>query len=70
MLAADARSVWAGGPSGVVATNRRSGDSRILRVGSDLPDAVTGIVLDGDWAWIATLGGVVRVRRPADGLFP
>jgi len=27
-------------------------------------------VLDGDWAWIATLGGVVRVRRPADGLFP
>ena len=70
VLAADARAVWAGGPSGVVATNRRSGDSRILRVGSDLPDAVTGIVLDGDWAWIATLGGVVRVRRPADGLFP
>jgi hypothetical protein len=69
-LAADGRTVWAGGPFGVLAVNRASGGSRVLRVGSDLPDAVTGIVLDGPWAWIGTLGGVVRVRRSSDGLFP
>jgi len=69
-LAADVRTLWVGGAFGVVAIDRATGGSRILRVGSDLPDAVTGIVLDGAWTWIATLGGVVRVRRAADGLVP
>ncbi|MBI2409142.1 MAG: hypothetical protein HYV19_12660 [Gemmatimonadetes bacterium] len=69
-LSADARTVWAGGPFGVIAVNRANGGSRLLRLGSDLPDAVTAIVLDGPWAWIGTLGGVVRVRRSSDGLFP
>lgn len=70
VLAADARTIWAGGPFGVVAVDRATGGSRILRAGSDLPDAVTGIVLDGGWAWIGTLGGVVRLRRSSDGLVP
>lgn len=70
VLAADARSVWAGGPFGVIAVDRATGGSRILRSGGDLPDAVTGIVLDGGWAWIGTLGGVVRLRRTSDGLVP
>lgn len=70
VAAADARTVWAGGALGVLAVDRATGASRTLRSGSDLPDAVTGIVLDGPWAWIATLGGVVRVRRSADGLIP
>jgi len=70
VLAADARTVWAGGPLGVIAVDRATGGSRILRSGSDLPDAVTGIVLDGGWAWIGTLGGVVRLRRSSDGLVP
>lgn len=70
VLAADARTVWAGGPFGVIVVDRATGGSRILRTGSDLPDAVTGIVLDGGWAWIGTLGGVVRLRRAADGLVP
>jgi hypothetical protein len=69
-LAADARTVWAGGAFGVMAVDRATGGSRILRSGSDLPDAVTSLVLDDDWAWIGTLGGVVRVRRSSDGLFP
>ena len=69
-LAADGRTLWAGGAFGVIAVDRATGGSRILRAGSDLPDAVTGLVLDGGWAWIATLGGVVRVRRAADGLIP
>jgi hypothetical protein len=70
VLAADGRTVWAGGPFGAIAVDRATGGSRILRTGSDLPDAVTSIVLDGEWAWIGTLGGVVRVRRAADGLIP
>lgn len=70
VLAADARTVWAGGPFGVIAVDRATGGSRILRSGSDLPDVVTGIVLDGGWAWIGTLGGVVRLRRSTDGLVP
>ena len=69
-LVADGTSVWAGGPFGVLALNRRSGGSRALHAPSDLPDAVTGLVLDGPWAWVATLGGVVRIRRAADGLVP
>ncbi len=69
-LAADARTVWAGGAFGVVAVDRRTGRSRTLRLGSDLPDAVNDLLLDGPWAWISTLGGVVRVRRLADGLLP
>lgn len=69
-LSADARAVWAGGAFGVIAVDRATGGSRILRAGSDLPDAVTDLALDGPWAWIATLGGAVRVRRTADGLIP
>lgn len=70
VIDADARTLWAGGPFGVLAVDRATGGSRILRTGGDLPAAVTGLVLDGPWAWIATLGGVVRVRRGADGLIP
>ena len=69
-MAADARTVWVGGAFGVLAVDRATGVYRILHAGSDLPDVVTSLVLDGDHAWIATLGGVVRVRRSADGLFP
>lgn len=70
IVAADARTLWVGGAFGVLSVDRDTGGSRALRTGSDLPDAVTGIVLDGPWAWIATLGGVVRVRRAGDGLIP
>ncbi len=70
VAAADARTLWVGGALGVVALDRATGGSRALRAGSDLPDAVTGLVLDGPWAWIATLGGVVRIRRAIDGLSP
>jgi hypothetical protein len=69
-LAADGRSVWAGGALGVVSVDRRAGTSRIVRMGSDLPDVVTGIVLDGNWGWVSTLAGVVRFRRGGDGLIP
>ena len=70
VMAGDARSVWVGGAFGVVAVDRATGASRVARTGSDLPDAVTGLVLDGQWAWVATLGGVVRYHRAADGLIP
>ncbi|MHB1311500.1 MAG: hypothetical protein ACYC3L_05735 [Gemmatimonadaceae bacterium] len=70
VMAGDARSVWVGGAFGVVSIDRATGASRAARTGSDLPDAVTGLVLDGPWAWVATLGGVVRYRRAADGLIP
>lgn len=69
-MAIDARTVWVGGAFGVLTIDRATGVSRILRTGSDLPEAVTGVVLDGAYAWIATLGGVVRIRRTADGLSP
>jgi len=69
-IAADARTIWAGGPFGVLAVDRATGGSRILRAGSDLPDAVTSVLLDGPFAWIGTLGGVVRVRRASDGQLP
>lgn len=70
VAAADARSLWVGGALGVLTVDRSTGVSRALRAGSDLPEGVTGLLLDGPWAWIATLGGVVRVRRASDGLIP
>lgn len=68
-LAADARTVWAGGAFGVLVVDRATGGSRILRVGSDLPDAVTSLLLDPSYVWIGTLRGLVRIRRTSDGFF-
>jgi hypothetical protein len=66
-LAADARTIWVGGDRGVAVVNRASGVTRVLPVSSVIPSAALDITLDADFAWIATLQGVVRLRRLPDG---
>lgn len=67
-IAIDARTLWVGGPGGVVALDRASGVSRFLPVGADLASEPYDIVLQREWAWIGTRGGVLRLARKRDGL--
>jgi len=75
-LAADGRTLWIGGTTGVVATVLASGAS--APVSLDAPGdpssepagghEVHALVLGAGVAWIGTAAGLVRVRRDADGL--
>ena len=67
-LAIDGRTLWIGGPRGVIAVDRETGASRALSVPGDLPGRVHDIALSEVVAWIATDEGVVRLRRFAGGL--
>ncbi len=66
-LAVDARTLWVGGRRGLLVVDREGETSRLLSVGTDLPGEVTDIALAPELAWVATAGGVVRLRRLPDG---
>jgi hypothetical protein len=66
-LAVDARTLWVGGRRGLLVVDRDGETSRLLSVGTDLPGEVTDIALAPELAWVATAGGVVRLRRLPDG---
>ena len=63
----DARTLWIGGPRGVMVIDRATGASRMLAVPRELPGAVRDIALSELFAWIATTDGLVRLRRLPDG---
>ncbi|HET7457813.1 MAG TPA: hypothetical protein VFJ74_09165 [Gemmatimonadaceae bacterium] len=69
-LAMDGNTVWAAGPSGVVVVTRATGAARFLSVPRDVPAEAFDVVLERDYAWIATRDGVVRLRRLSDGSVP
>jgi hypothetical protein len=56
------RGVWAGGDRGMVFVVPGGGVRRTLRVGPDLPDAITAISGDDAYLWVGTLHGLVRLR--------
>ncbi|MFN2397473.1 MAG: hypothetical protein ABR543_02335 [Gemmatimonadaceae bacterium] len=65
-LAADAQTIWVAGLAGILVISRASGVSRFFgntEIGGEAYD----LQLDPDFAWIATSGGVLRLRRLADG---
>jgi hypothetical protein len=66
-LAMDATSLWIAGPRGVQVIMRNSGLTRFFPAGIDIPGDATGVALTRDFAWVATLDGVVRLRRLPDG---
>jgi ligand-binding sensor domain-containing protein len=66
-IAADSQTVWVAGDQGVAVVQRSSGVHRVLPVPSAIPAPALDIVLDPDFAWIATREGVVRLRRLPDG---
>ena len=63
----DARTVWVGGDRGAVVIDRATGVIRSVNPVGVLADPVLDIVLQPDFAWLATPSGVVRVRRLPDG---
>ena len=63
----DARTLWLGGPRGVLVIDRATGASRVLSVPRELPGPVRDIALSELFAWIATTDGLVRLRRLSDG---
>jgi uncharacterized protein YfaQ (DUF2300 family) len=66
-IAMDATTIWIAGPRGVQLITRSTGLARFLPAGIDVPGDATGIALTRDYAWIATLDGVIRLRRLPDG---
>jgi hypothetical protein len=66
-VAVDARTVWVGGDRGAVVIDRAMGLTRSVNQPGVLADAVLDIVLQPEFAWLATPSGVVRVRRSLDG---
>jgi ligand-binding sensor domain-containing protein len=69
-LAMDDNTIWAAGPGGVLILTRAAGNARVLSVPADLPAEALDVVLSRDYAWVATRGGVVRLRRFSDGTVP
>lgn len=61
-LATTPQGVWVGGDRGAAFLRSGGGVLRILRVGPDLPDAVTAIASGPRWLWVGTRAGLVRLR--------
>ena len=66
-MSMDANTIWLTGPGGVLVVARSSGASRLLPAPGPIPAEAMDVVLDPDFAWIATTEGVVRLRRASDG---
>lgn len=66
-MAMDAGAIWLAGSRGVLVVSRSSGASRLLPAPGALPAEALDVVLDREYAWIATPAGVVRLRRSPDG---
>jgi hypothetical protein len=66
-VAIDARTIWVGGDRGAASIDRTTGLVRGVTQPGVLADAVFDIVLQPEFAWLATPAGLVRVRRLPDG---
>ncbi len=66
-MAMDANTIWLAGPGGVLVVARASGASQLLPAPGPIPAEAVDVVLDPNFAWIATHQGVVRLRRASDG---
>ncbi|HEU4586727.1 MAG TPA: hypothetical protein VFR95_13315 [Gemmatimonadaceae bacterium] len=66
-MAMDASTIWLAGPGGVLVVARASGASQLLPAPGPIPAQALDVVLDPNFAWIATPLGVARLRRASDG---
>jgi len=70
-LAVDERTIWLAGPRGLLVVTRGADVVRFVPVGAGaVGAAVSDVVLAGEYAWVATTAGLVRLRRRADGTPP
>lgn len=66
-IAMDRNTIWLAGAGGVLVVTRSTGAARLIAAPGAIPAEARDIVLDGDFAWVATARGVVRLRRASDG---
>jgi hypothetical protein len=66
-VAVDPRTIWVGGDRGAVVVDRATALVRSVNEPGMIGDAVLDIVLQPEFAWLATPAGVVRIRRLPDG---
>jgi len=63
VVAPDARGFWLGGAQGLAFYQPASNVWRALTSTGDLPLPVLDVAAEGDYVWVATPGGVVRLLR-------
>ena len=68
--AIDDRSIWVTGTGGLLVVTRATGVSRFLASRGDIPSDALDVALDRDYGWLATAGGLMRLRRLTDGSIP
>jgi ligand-binding sensor domain-containing protein len=66
-VAIDDRTMFIAGTDGVLVIQRDGGLTQRLSIGRELPGAALDLVAHRDWLWIATVQGLVRVRRVGNG---
>jgi hypothetical protein len=60
---ADADGILVAGSGGAMHIDRATGATQLLAAPRDLPAEGLDVLLEREWAWIATSAGVVRLRR-------
>ena len=66
-LDADAQGIFVGGSAGALMVDRATGAIQLLSVPRDIPAEAVDVLLEREWAWIATPAGLVRLRRLGGG---
>ena len=51
----------------MLVVQRDGGLTQRLNIGRELPGAALDLVAHRDWLWIATVQGLVRIRRASNG---
>lgn len=64
-LAPDAGGVWIGGTAGVAFWDIAHQTFRGLSVPNDVPAAIRDLAVEGDYLWVATDAGLLRISRDA-----
>jgi ligand-binding sensor domain-containing protein len=60
---ADADGILLAGSAGAMLVDRVTGATQLLSAPRDIPAEGLDVLLEREWAWIATPAGVVRLRR-------
>ncbi|MEJ7808897.1 MAG: hypothetical protein WKG32_00635 [Gemmatimonadaceae bacterium] len=63
----DQSTIWAVGYGGVLVIARASGVSRFLAAPGEIPAEAYDVLLRGDYGWVATRAGLLRLRRVTGG---
>jgi hypothetical protein len=60
---ADADGILLAGSAGALIVDRATGATQLLSAPRDIPAEALDVLLEREWAWIATPAGIVRLRR-------